>query len=221
MTLLQDINNAKHIVIEFDEEYLASASALYTYVLRLHKKVSLLCPNQDLEARFSFLPWFNKIKKSGYSSADLHVELKLSALELYALFEKNTIIINQKMATSLYAGLLIETDGFKKIDSNGMIFAMAKQLVEAKAEYKSCTKYILNTKSLAHLRLKAILLKKMILQKNATIALIDIDENDLKSSGANLKDALEILKEALTLPHVKEAILEKDKKILKKIKKEI
>jgi len=221
MTLLQDIDNAKHIVIEFDVECLSSASALYTYVLRLHKKVSLLCPNKDLDTRFSFLPWFDKIKKSGYSSADLHVELKLSAIELYALFEQNNVLINQKMATALYSGLLIETDSFQKIDSNGMVFAMAKQLVEAKAEHKICTKYILCTKSLAHLRLKAILLKKMILQENATIALINIDDNDLKSSGANIQDAFEILKEALKLPHVNEAILKKNNKNLTKIKKEI
>jgi len=220
MTLLQDIQNSKHIVIKFDKKYLASASALYTYILQLHKKVSLLCV-EEIDNRFSFIPWFKKIKTSGYSSADLQVELEITAIDLYKVFQENDIAINKKMATSLYAGLLIETDGFKNSRVNGMIFAVAKQLVDAKAEYKISTEFILKTKSLAYLRLKAIMLKSMLLQENATVVLMNISDDDLKSSGAKIDDAYEILEDGLSLPHVEEVILKKNKEILKRIKKEI
>jgi len=221
MTLLQDIKNAKHVVIEFDIEYLASASALYTYILQLHKKVSLLCI-EEIDNRFSFLPWFQKIKTSGYSSADLKLKLNISAVDLYKLFEENSIKLNQKMATSFYAGLLVETDGFKNSSVDGMTFAMAKQLVDAKAEYKVCTKLILNTKSLAYLRLKSLMLKNMLLKENATIVTMSISDDDLTASGSKLDDAYEILQDGLTLPHIEEAILIKkdNKEILKRIKKE-
>jgi len=220
MTLLKDIQNAKYIVIEFDSKYLASASALYTYILQLHKKVSLLCVKK-IDNKFSCIPWFDKVKNSGYSSADLKVDLSITAIDLYMLFEKNNIKLNQKMATALYAGLLLETKGFQNTNVNGMIFAVAKQLVDAKAEHKLCTNYILNTKSLAYLRLKALVLKKMLLNEDATVVVMNIDEDDLKKSGAKLEDAFEILEDGLTLPYVVEAILQNNNKILKRIKKEI
>jgi len=220
MTFLQDIQNAKHIVVEFDIEFLSSASAIYTYALQLHKKVSLLCVD-NIDSRFLFLPWVDKIKASGYSSADFTLKLKTSAVSLYKLFEDNNIKLNSKMATALYSGLLLETDGFKNSNANGMTFAMAKQLVDAKAEYKVCTKFILNTKSLAYLRLKSLMLKNMILTKDATIATINISDDDLKASGAKLDDAYEILQDALTLLHVEEAMLVKEENKEKRIKKEI
>ena len=221
MTLLQDLNNAKHISIKFDKNYLASATALYTYILQLHKKVSLVCL-EKIDERFLFLPWFDKIRNSDISSADLKVDLKLSAIDLYKLFEENGIKLNQKMATSLYAGLLLETDGFKNDNVNGMTFAIAKQLLDAKAEYKVCTKFILKTSSLAYLRLKSLMLKNMILTNDATVATINIDDDNLKSSGAKIDDAYEILKDVLTLPYVKEVLLiKKENKEILKIIKEI
>jgi len=127
------------------------------------------------------------------------------------------------MATALYAGLLLETNGFKNTNVDGMIFAIAKQLVDAKAEHKVCTKYILNTKSLAYLRLKSLMLKNMLLTNNATEVTMTISDDDLKASGAKIDDAYEILYDGLTLLHVEEAFLvkEENKEILKTIKKEI
>jgi len=221
MTLLQDIKNANHIVIEFDVEFVASACALYTYVLQQHKKVSLVC-GDDIDSKFSFLPWFDKIRKSGYSSADLVLPLNISALDLYEIFEKNSIKLNQKMATAFYAGLLVETKGFSA-NLDGTIFATAKQLIDAKAEYKTCTKFILNTKSLAYMRLKALMFNKMLLKDDATLVVIDLSEDDLSKSGAKLSDAFEILEESLSLVHVKKAELFKyeNNEILKSITKEI
>ena len=55
MRLLRDIENAKHVeIVVKREEFLPSASALYTYVLQLHKKVSLVCLCEEVEEKFSY-----------------------------------------------------------------------------------------------------------------------------------------------------------------------
>ncbi len=224
MTLLEDIDKSKHIVIEVEEEFLAPASALYTHILRLHKKASLVCKSEDIEYRLSFLPWMDKIKKTGYSSADLKISLDINSSKLYEIFKEADIKLNVKMATALYAGLLQETKGFTNSSLNGTKFAIAKELIEYGAEYKSCTKFILKSNTLSFLRLKAILLQKMRLEENATVAIVPLDDNDLKATGAKVEDSYLVLEEVLSLVHVRKVLLvksdEKDK-ILKSIEKEI
>ena len=77
--LLERIESAKHVVvvscIDPDADSLSSASAFYTHLLRLHKKVSFFCCTKDLDPRFVFLPWFEKIRSSFPSSADLVIAL--------------------------------------------------------------------------------------------------------------------------------------------------
>jgi phosphoesterase RecJ-like protein len=221
MLFLEDINKAKHIVIKCKKQFLPSASALYTYILTLHKKVSLICEDENIDISYGFLPWLEKIKHSGYSSADFILELDIGASELYGIFSKNGIKLNSKMATALYGGLLFETDGFKNAKVDGMSFAIAKELVESKAEYKKCTKYVLNTKSLSYLRLKSIMLKKLILKDEAKLASIALSDDDFVATGADIEDAYDILKEAFSLPYVSEVELIKNNKILKTINKEV
>jgi len=205
--ILKDVGNANYIMIVADKKSLAGASAFYTHILRLHKKVALVCESQNIENNLSFLPWFDKIKSKKVSSADLHIEFKYSSVELYEYFKKNNIKINPKMATALYAGLLQETDGFLNSSVNGMTFAVAKELVECGAEYKICSSFIMKYTTLASIRLKAIMFKNMLLVNDAKTALFEIKNDDLKSAGASLKDCDEVLKETLKLPHTEEVIL--------------
>ena len=224
MTFLKNISNAKHIVIEVEKLFLPSASALYTHILRLHKKVSLVCVSDNINNNLSFLPWFEKIRTTGYSSADLKINLEVSASEMYKLFKDNDISLNKKMATALYAGLLLETRGFLNTTVNGTIFAIASELISCGAEHKICTNFILRSDSLALLRLKALMLKNMLLKENARLAVMSICENDLKQTGARLEDSYDVLEEALKLINVKEVILiksDESDKILKRIKKEM
>ncbi len=206
-SILEKISDAQHIMIVADVESLAGASALYTHVLRLHKKVSLVCEDKNIDNKLSFLPWFDKIRTQKLSSADLHVEFDYGSYELYDYFKKNNIKINPKMATALYAGLLQESDGFLNSSVNGMTFAMAKELVECGAEYKICSSFIMKYTTLASIRLKAIMFKNMLLVNDAKTALFEIKNDDLKSAGASLKDCDEVLKETLKLPHTEEVIL--------------
>ena len=208
--ILQKIDNYKHIVIVLDENnsigQLASANALYTYLLQLHKKVSLFSKYDKFGLNLEFLPWKSKLRTSFPSSADGQIDA-ISSIELFDYFIKNEIKLNVKMATSLYAGLLYETNGFQKISLNHNIFLMAQKLLESGADIKLCTKNILNYQSLASLRLKAILLNKMLLKENATLAVFNLNDEDLKKSGANVEEADIVIEEALSLTTVKKIVI--------------
>ncbi|MEA3331871.1 MAG: phosphoesterase [Campylobacterota bacterium] len=223
--IFEKISSAKYVVIVVKEEsLLPSASALYSHILRLHKKVSLVCEKNIVDKKFSFLPWFEKIRETLPSSADLVIELDTRAYQLYSFFKSNNIKPNQKMATALYASMLVEYDGFVGGDADGMVFATASELMACGADYKLCNKFIIKRTTLATFRLKSLMLKNMLLQENATKAVFSICDDDLKSTGTTLKDAKSIIKEVLGLEYVEVVVLiksDENDKILKIIDKEI
>src|SRR6056300_1331129 len=75
--IIKRIDSAQHIVViahaSPDADSLGSASAMYTYILTLHKKVSFFCFTKTVNPKLSFLPWFKKIRNSFPSSADLAI----------------------------------------------------------------------------------------------------------------------------------------------------
>ena len=201
--IIQRIAVAKHIVVIADMNpnagSLGSASAMYTYILQQHKKVSFFCAAPQLNKKFSFLPWFTKIRTSFPNSADLVITLECSSLErigadiecdivnidhnkcntkfgkinlldskaistaeiVYNFFKRNDILINTKMATSLYSGILDDSRGFLSSKVNENTFSISKDLLKCKADVSTCNTFIMKYQSLAGLRLKAIMLSKM------------------------------------------------------------
>ena len=77
--IIKRIDEAKHVVviahINPDADSIGSASAVYTYLLTLHKKVSFFCATKKVNQKLSFIPWFDKIRDSFPSSADLAISL--------------------------------------------------------------------------------------------------------------------------------------------------
>lgn len=218
--LFETIKDAKHIEIRVLQKcYLSAANALYTYILTLHKKVSLYQNKNEIDNKYIFLPWFKKIKTTATPSSDVTIDFEMSALEIYNFFIKNEIKINQKMATSLYATCVEESSGFTK-NLDGIFFAMCSQLIRSGAEYKKVTFYLMQRTSLAQLRLKSKMLAKMKLLENASLAEFSIDDETLKESGATLEMAKNTIKEALQLDCVQSVRLIYTNKIIEKIDKE-
>lgn len=218
--MLEDFkeDSTKHIVIVLKDnptvDALSCGNALYSYFLTLHKKVSFYCADFDFDLNLNFLPWVDKLKTSYPSSADYEIQVN-SSIELFEYFKNENIKLNVKMSTSLYAGLLDVTKGFSKA-VDGTTFAMAEVLVESGAEVKVCNENLLNYQSLATLRLKIILLSKMKLEKDAALAVFDLDDKDLNSSGAKIIDVNAVVYEALSLPTVKSVVvIYKNKEIIK------
>ncbi|MCF6330865.1 MAG: hypothetical protein L3I99_04885 [Sulfurimonas sp.] len=211
-------DSTKHIVIILKDnptiDTLACGSALYSYFLSLHKKVSFYCSKFDFDLNLNFIPWIDKLKTSYPSSADCIVEVS-NSIELFEYFMSKNIKLNVKMATSLYAGLIDITSGFKKA-VNGTVFAMAEVLVQNKAKVSLCNENLLNYQSLATLRLKIILLNKLELVDEGSLAVFKLDDNDLIASGAKMQDAHSVINESLGLPTVKKVVvIYKGKEIIK------
>ncbi len=233
------IDEAKHIVViahlNPDTDSLSSASAMYTHLLRLHKKVFFFCASKNIDNKFSFLPWFEKIRSSFPSSSDLaisfncasssrigmsldcdlinidHHEQNINFIStshmLYNYFKVNNIKINKKMATALYSGLLDGSDGFLSDKVDASTFNLSSELIELGAEYKVCNKFIMKYQTLAGLRLKAIMLTNMNLYLDARLALFLVSCEDMKKSGAIWEDCETPLEEALSLPRTEISLL--------------
>lgn len=202
--LFNKLEFSKHIVVVLDADssinMVASCSAIYTYCLQLHKKVTFYSDGFKLPPNLKFLPWVDKLKTSYPSSADVEIKA-ICSYTLFNYFYKSDIKINQKMATSLYAGILDFSDGFKR-NISSKLFEIAKILVESGADVGLCTKNLLNFNTLADLRLKSILLDKMILKDEAKVGYIELLEDDMKKSGADIGCLEKIAYDILSLPTV-------------------
>ena len=75
--MFQTIQDAQHIVliahINPDADSFGSASAMYTHLMRLEKKVTLYCVTERINPRLAFLPWFDKIRHQFPAKADLAI----------------------------------------------------------------------------------------------------------------------------------------------------
>jgi len=216
---IDKIQSAKHIVLVTDSSCFANASAIYSYILTLHKKVSLH-QTKPLAKKLSFVPWFENARERVASNADMIIEVKPDSKELFEFFLSHEIKVNVKMATALYCGILLEYDFFKSSACDGTIFAVSSQLITLGADYKLAREYLLNSVPLSMLRLKAIIFGTLVLTDNAKVAQVYVSDKDLKSSGASLEDAYSIMSEVLHGVHVTKVILfksDENNKILKEI----
>lgn len=247
--IFERIDQAGHIVliahIDPDADSLGSASAMYTHLMRLHKKTTLFCASDRIDQDLSFLPWYDKIRhtfpvqadlaisfdcatfsrlgalkvselinidhhssNSGYGTID-HIDTKaISTTQvLYGLFRKEEIKINTKMATALYAGLLDDSQGFTTAKTDAAIFEMAADLVRCGADTQTCSRALMQTMSLAGMRLKGMMLQQARLLSEARIVAMSVSRNMMESSGARAVDCEAALQESLYLPTVKSAVM--------------
>jgi len=77
--IIETIEKAKHVVVishvNPDADSLSSASAVYTYMLKLHKKVSFFCASKNIDGKLKFLPWVEKLRDVFPADADLAISL--------------------------------------------------------------------------------------------------------------------------------------------------
>ena len=222
MIAQDEIKKAKHIVIEYNSIYFAQASALYSYILTLHKKVSLFSEDESF-CRYAFLPWYEKSRSKEPSSADLKISANIEIFELYSFFKKRDIHINKKMATALYAGFLERYENFLSRECDGTIFAAVSELIAKGAECRLCIDELIQKVPLRIFRLKSIVYRQLLLKKNAELVYVSLDEQDFITTGAKWNDLNLISKELLNLANVKEVLIIKSDEVNKiiNLKKEV
>ncbi|MEK6659376.1 MAG: bifunctional oligoribonuclease/PAP phosphatase NrnA [Campylobacterota bacterium] len=114
--IIQMIKNADHIVVVShlnpDADSIGSASAMYSFLLQNHKKVSWFCKTENINQKFSCIPWFEKIKTSFPSSADLAISLDCADKKrLGAEIECDLINIDHHASNTLYGSVnLVKAD---------------------------------------------------------------------------------------------------------------
>jgi hypothetical protein len=215
---LDKIQDAKHIVIMTDSKRFFNGSALYTYLLQLKKKVSIYAED-DIDIQLSFLPWFDKVRNNIPSSADLSIELKEESL--FPFFKLHGIVPNKKMCTSLCAGYIKESQKISNLSLDGTFFANLSELIQLGANYQECVENLYYKEPLSLYRLKAKMFENMLLLNNATVALFRYDPELLKATGSKQEDLFVVMREALCIVHVKQAVLlDQNNELIKIIKLE-
>jgi len=203
MVSLKAIEKSKNISILTDNDSFGDASALYTYILRLHKKVSLVTIEEKLSLNLSCIPWHDKVKKNLSASSDLTIDLRRYKKTLYELFKKNSVVINVKMATALYASYLQKPDCYSEKES---ILAMSELLL-LQANHEEVVLSLKKSLPLSLFRLKALLFDSLVLHDNAKIAIMSLKENDLKKTGASMYEVELIMRETLNIIHVQSVVI--------------
>ena len=203
MVSLKVIEESKNISILTDNDSFGDASALYTYILRLHKKVSLVNIQTKLDMTLSCIPWYDKVKKTMPVSSDLVIDLRKNEESIYELFKKKSIVINEKMATALYASYLQKQACYSEKKN---ILALGELLL-LNAHHEECVLYLKKSLPLSLFRLKAILFGTLVLYENARVAIMSIKENDFKRTGASMYEVELIMREALNIIYVQSVIV--------------
>jgi len=126
---------------------------------------------------------------------------------LYEWFVTQSIKINAKMATALYAGLIDDTHCFSDPSCTNAVFEMAHALMSAGANHTVCVDYLFHSRSLASVRLKGEMFKRMKIVHDGRVALFEVDQALLVSSGAILRDCKAVIDVALSLKTVQIALL--------------
>jgi len=215
---LQKVQDAKHIVLKCQSSSFAHADALYSFLLSLEKRVSLVTQS-EIDRRLSFLPWFKKVRTNLPSSAEYIVEVEADVVGVREFFKRVNFKLNKKIATSLYSALLIEFENFQSSRCDGITFALAAELIESGAEYRVADTMINKREPLALFRLRGQLFLTMRVHNSAKSASLFISDEILEATGASLEDAYLVMKETLKLVHLQSVELrDSENKIIKLIK---
>lgn len=126
---------------------------------------------------------------------------------LYDWFVTESVKINGKMANALYAGLIDDTGCFSDPHCTSSTFMMAHSLVQLGADHVECVNALFNSYSLASFRLKGEMSRRMKLLADGRVALFEVDQALLESTGARLRDCKAVVDEALSLKTVEVALL--------------
>ncbi|HIC42809.1 MAG TPA: bifunctional oligoribonuclease/PAP phosphatase NrnA [Sulfurimonas sp.] len=113
--LVKALDDAKHILIiahiNPDADSMGSALAMYTHVLRLHKKVTLFCKTEKINPALNFLPFINKLKYNLPSHYDLALSFDCGAIKRLGVdLEEKLVNVDHHVSNERYGDInLIDT----------------------------------------------------------------------------------------------------------------
>ncbi len=126
---------------------------------------------------------------------------------LYDFFKSNDIKLNAKMATALYAGLADDSQNFTTDKTDERTFMMAADLLKSGADNALCTKMLFKERSLASMRMKAMMLSTAQLFCSGRVVSTLVQRSFFEQTGAYEVDCEEALHETLDLVNVEVALM--------------
>jgi len=108
--IIDKIENAKNIVLiahkNPDADSIGSASAMYTFLMQLHKKVTFYCVTENISPHLQFIPWFDKIRHNYPKNADLALSFDCGSKERLGV-DVSCVLINfdHHISNELYGAL--------------------------------------------------------------------------------------------------------------------
>ena len=118
-----------------DADSLGSASAFYSLILQLHKKVSFVCKS-EIERRFFVIPWVDRIKHS-FGGEDLVIVCDSASLERIGLeCDAKIVNVDHHATNTMYGELnIVQNDA---IATAQVVHALFKEM-DAKINAKMAT----------------------------------------------------------------------------------
>ncbi len=125
------IERAKYIAVVAherpDADTLGSASAIYSFLLQLHKKIIFVCKTSEIDQRYSVIPWVKEIKHDIPSGIDLAVVCDSASYRRTGLTITADIInIDHHPSNGMFGKLnIVDTNA---ISTTQIIFRLFKEL---------------------------------------------------------------------------------------------
>ena len=117
-------------------------------------------------------------------------------------------VIDENIASCLYAGLMTDTGGFRHNNTRHEEFLIASELVAMGANPSRISKLVYETNTLTRLRLMGyVLSEKLVVLDEYKVAYITITEEELKSFGSQTGDTEGLVNYGLSVQGVKMAAL--------------
>ena len=135
------------------------------------------------------------------------VEIEVSTTAVLYKLLKEGFTINRDVATALYAGLLSDSQSFTTTLVSKDTFKIASELLEYGLEPSYIATMLFKRKSLAHIRLIAKSIDSMQLFLDGSVAIMCLDKEVFKATGAKDSDIIGIIDNAISLVTVEIAIL--------------
>lgn len=104
---------------------------------------------------------------------------------LFHFFKHNHLPINQRMATSLLAGLLTDTGHFTNAATSATALAIAGELLRAGGQYQLVTDWTVRNKPVAALRLWGVVFSRLTKFEPLNLAYTYLTRNDLSKYGVD------------------------------------
>jgi phosphoesterase RecJ-like protein len=123
--LADAIDKADHVLliahVNPDADSMGSALAMYTYLLRLQKKITLYCKTEHINPALAFLPFFDKVKHQLPSAYDLAMSFDCGSLKRLGVDSSAPLVnIDHHLSNDAYGAINLIND--KAISTTQVVY---------------------------------------------------------------------------------------------------